>query len=193
MIKLFEPLAREKINKEMARHTDNPEVAEQIAQVVVGAAQQATGIADPLEAVVAAKSEPATVHAVQVSSLDELAKVAPLLDKIAEWDAADHAAGEASRDAASARAKAEGIDMAPALASRAFVVYMVVLGATLTMMGVQMWLSPDKKPAGELVGFFIAVATLGARQWERLFEYRFGTSRSSAAKDVVIGQLARKA
>ena len=57
LIGAFAPLAQEKISKEVARHTSNTAVADQIAQVVVDSAVQLTGKTDPIEAV-SATDEP---------------------------------------------------------------------------------------------------------------------------------------
>lgn len=65
LIDIFAPLAREKIQKEIGRHTDKPEVAEQVTTAVIEAAKLATGKADPIEAVAAARANPAAVQTVQ--------------------------------------------------------------------------------------------------------------------------------
>ena len=192
LIDVFTPLAKEKIQKEIGRHTDNPEVAAQVATAAVETAKALTGKADPIDAVAEVKKDPALVQQVETSALDELTKLGPLLERLHAMDRQDRADNEASMNAAAARAREEADDMAPKLVDRAFVVYMTVFVSTLLMIGLQMFFAQDHKPAGELVGFFIAVATLGARQWEKLFDYRFGSSRGSSAKDAVIAQVSQR-
>lgn len=192
LIQAFAPLAREKLEKEMARHTDRPEVAGQIAQTLVSAAQAATGRHDPVDAVSVARGNPDVMHTVQSTALDELAKLAPMLDRLAAMERQERQDIEASRDAAARRASAEG-DMAPELLSKGFVIYMSVFGATILAIVLQIMLTNDNKPSGELVGLFIALATMGVKQWEKLYDYRFGSSQNNKAKDVVIERLSSKA
>ena len=102
LIQAFAPLAREKVEREIARHTDNPAVAEQVASAVIDAAKAATGQADPIAAVAAVKADPAAQAAVQESTLDHLELMAPVLDRLAAMDAAEWSAEESSRTAAAA-------------------------------------------------------------------------------------------
>lgn len=192
LVNVFAPLVREKVNKEMSRHTDSPQVAEQIAQSVVTAAQAVTGIADPLEAVVAAKANPEMVQAVQTSVLDDLAKMAPLLDKIAEWDKAAWQAEEASRDAASARAANDPHDQDQFL-TRAIVALLVgLLIAIGALIAAMTYLKADAGTIGTLVGLFAATGGVIVGKFGTRYDHRYGSSRSSGAKDVTIGQLARR-
>ena len=53
------PLAKEKISKEIARHTDRPEVADQVSTAIIESVKKATGKDDPIAAVAAAQENPA--------------------------------------------------------------------------------------------------------------------------------------
>jgi muramidase (phage lysozyme) len=190
MIDAFTPLAREKLTKEMARHTDDSEVASQIATGIIDTAKALTGKDDPIEAVVAARAEPEIVQQVQANALDTLDRMAPLLDKIAEWDQQEWSAEEASKDAAAARRRLEEYDMAkPLLIGSLGVVLMLILfvgGVAIVQLvktdeiNTEIWAAMTG-----LIGW--ATAKAGS-----LFDYRFGTSRSSGAKDVVIGELSKR-
>jgi hypothetical protein len=109
------PIVTEKITKEIGRHTDRPEVAEQISTALVEAAQKATGIEDPLEATVAAKTDPEAMQRVEQSILERLAGMAPLLQQLELADQQRHDADERSRAAAAARAPVSDWDMTPVL------------------------------------------------------------------------------
>lgn len=189
LIDAFSPLAREKVRKEIARHTDSPEVADQVAASVIETVKVATGKNDPIEAVALAKAAPVVMQQAEASALDTLDRLAPLLDKLAGWDKQAWDASEASQDAAARRAAEEPWDMARLLVLGAFA---LLGGLVLFVCGiatVQAWRGDIKaevwaQVAG-LIGFATGVGTT-------MFAYRFGTSRSSAAKDVVIAELQRR-
>lgn len=82
LIDVFTPLAKEKITKEMARHTDKPEVAEQIAATLIEGAKTLTGKTDPVAAVAAARDNPATVQKLEDSALADLDRLLPLLERL---------------------------------------------------------------------------------------------------------------
>lgn len=188
LVDIFAPLAKEKIQREISRHTDNPEVAAQVAAAAIETAKAVTGKADPIEAVAEVRKDPALVEQVQASALEELAKLAPVLDRLAELDRQGWQAEEESRAAAARRAADEPWDMTPWLVAGAF----AVLGSLLLFVGaiaVVQAARGDIKPevwaqiAG-LIGFATGVGTT-------IYAYRFGTSKSSSAKDAVISTMAR--
>lgn len=190
LIDAFAPLAREKITKEIARHTDSPQVADQVAAAVIETVKTATGKSDPIEATAAAKADPAVMQAAEASALDTLDRLAPLLDKLAAWDKGAWDAEEASRSAAAERAHADGYDMAQPLLIGSFVLVACLIICVFAVIGVQMW-------KGSKVDTEVWAALTGLIGWATakagsIYDYRFGTSRSSAAKDVVIGELSRR-
>lgn len=193
LIDIFSPLAKEKVQRELGRHA-TPEVAEQVATAAVEAAKEATGRSDPVQAV-AAVTEAAQagnttiVQQIEASALDTLDRLAPLLDKVAKWDADSRMADEASMDAASRRASGESWDMAPTLIYGAFGMLGGLVLFVCAVAAIQAW-NGDIKPevwaqVAGLIGFATGVGTT-------IYAYRFGTSRSSAAKDLVIGELSRR-
>jgi putative chitinase len=189
MIEAFTPLAREKLTKELDRHIDNPEAVAPIVNGVIDAAKAMTGKADPIEAVVAAKGEPEIAQQVESDALATLERMAPMLDKLAQWDRESREMDEGSREAASKRASGETWDMARPLVFGAF----AMLGGLVLFVcaiAVIQALKGDIKPevwaqVAGLIGFATGVGTT-------IYAYRFGTSRSSAAKDVMIGELTRR-
>lgn len=188
LVDIFAPLAKEKIQREISRHTDNPEVAAQVAAAAIETAKAVTGKADPIEAVAEVRKDPALVEQVQASALEELAKLAPVLDRLAELDRQGWQAAEDSRAAAARRAADEPWDMTPWLVAGAFAVLgslLLFVGAIAVMQAARGDIKPEvwAQIAG-LIGFATGVGTT-------IYAYRFGTSKSSSAKDAVISTMAR--
>lgn len=188
----FSPLAREKLVGALDRHTSNPAVAQQIADNVLTAVKSATAQADPVIAVAQAKQDPIIAERVEVDSLAVLDKLAPLLDKIAAHELATWAAEDAGRDAAGVRGRADERDLAPLLAWGSLTLVAAIICGLFVIMGFQVVESPNREPSvamltlvGPLLGSVFAA-------FAAVFAYRFGTSRSSAVKDLTVEQLSRR-
>jgi muramidase (phage lysozyme) len=190
MIDAFTPLAREKLTKEMDRHTDNPEVASQIANGIIDTAKAMTGKSDPIEAVVAARAEPDIIAQAEADALDTLDRMAPILDKIAELDKQSWSAEEASRDAAAARRRLDEYDMAKPLLFGSMGVVLALIIFVGAVAVVQLVMTGEIKT--EIWAALTGVIGWATAKVGSLFDYRFGTSRSSGAKDVVIGELSKR-
>ncbi len=178
----FAPLAQEKLTKELGRHTDRPEVAAQISQAAVSAAMALTGKPDPVEAVMTAKADPVIIQQVQTSTLDELEKLAPLLERMAALDAAQFQAEEASREAAERRAQASSNDQDPFLTRSIvqMVVGILIGGAVLT--GFLAWLKVDVQV---ILGALIALIGAVSGKFQTRYDHRYGSSAGSANKDAI--------
>lgn len=187
LIGAMAPLATEKLTKEIERHTDKPEVAQQIATAIIDTAKAATGKDDAIEAVAAAKADPAAMAQVQASALDVLDRLAPLLDKMAQWDQASWAAEEASRAAARQHNDGEQllIDL-PWLKLKFIQVLSLVFVSYSGWFVTVNW--KDLTP--ELRGAVITLMVIAG--WNGVRDYWMGSSRSSSAKDAVIGELSRR-
>jgi len=183
----FAPLAQEKLAKELARHTGSPQVAEQVATAMIETVQAATGKADPIEAVAAAKANPAVMQQAQDSALDTLDRLAPLLDKIAQWDQAAWAAEEASRSAARQHNDGEQL-----LFDSPWLKLKFLHLLSLAFVSFSGWFVTtnwrDLTP--ELRGAVITLMVIAG--WNGVRDYWMGSSRSSSAKDAVIGELSRR-
>lgn len=193
LIQAFAPLAREKIAKEIGRHTNDTATSQQIADNLLGVVQQVTGKPDPVEAVAAAKADPALAEKVQAATLDALAQLAPLLDKLAAHDLAVWQAEESGRDAAGVRGRADGDnDIGPLLVQSVVGIVVGVLVMLGAIMGIQTWFNDQHEPStsmltlvGPLIGaIFGALGTMVA--------YRFGTTRNNSIKDITVEQLSRR-
>lgn len=191
LLSVFQPLVREKVAKEVNRHTDDPTVGKAIADGLINKAIELTGKSDPVEAIAAAKNNAAIVQQLETTALETLERLAPFLDKLHAYSKDEWAADEASRAAAAARYQGAAFDPAPMIVNRLFWLLVGLLIATGALIGIQMWFADDHKPAGELVGLFIGLATLVGQKISTIVDNRFGSSASSAAKDATIQQLAR--
>jgi hypothetical protein len=189
LIDIFAPLAKEKITKEIARHGVDSAAAGQITQGLLDAAQKATGKDDPLEAVVAAKADPAIVQTVQAATLAKIDDLAPLLDKLAAADAQEWTAEETSRDAATARAKGDPNDQDPFLTHSIVGMLCALLLVIGGLIGLFAYLKVD---TGTLVGLFATIAGGVAAKFSTRYDHRYGSSRSSGEKDALISQLSQR-
>ena len=194
LIKGFQPLAQEKIAKEVARHTSNPETAKQVSTAltdgVVALAQQLTEKADPVEAVLVAKSNPAIMQQIEVGTMARLDELAPFLDKIHGYERDEWTASEDSMDRAAARVTAGGIDFGAILVWWSVAAGSVILVSLMALAGVYAW---KGSALPEMLLTLIVQTVTGILGFiALLFAYRFGTSRSSGAKDELVAQLASR-
>lgn len=189
LIGAFAPLAQEKISKEVARHTSNTAVADQIAQTVVNSAVQLTGKTDPIEAVAAAKSQPEVIQKIEADALETIDRLAPVLDKMAGWDKQAWDASESSADAAAARAHGDPNDQDAYLTRSVvrLVVGILIGGAVLT--AVLAYLKTDVQV---ILGALLALVGSIGGKFQTRYDHRYGSSRSSSSKDVVIAELNRR-
>lgn len=187
LISIFAPLAAEKIQREIGRHTDNPEIAEQVATAAVEAAKAATGLSDPIEAVAAAKTDPAVMAKVEQSALDRLSAMAPALNQLAELEAKAWAAEEASRDSA----RQHNADD-PLMIDAPWLKLKFIHILSLALVGFSGWFVTENWGGltPELKGAVITLMIIAG--WNGVKDYWMGSSRSSAAKDVVIGELSKR-
>lgn len=192
LLEMFEPLAREKATKELSRHTD-PAVAAKIADNMINKARELSGLADPVLAVSSVMQDPAKVALVQADVLDDLERMAPMLERIHAQQKDEWTAEEASRDAAAVRAKAEPWDMTKVLVLSMLV--MVGLSAVFlfALASYQAVSLASKEPTALVWSSIVYMLGVITGIWLTVIAYRFGSSRSSAAKDVQINELSRRA
>lgn len=189
----FKPLVDEKIQKEIGRHTDNPEVSQQIAASLLDKAAELTGKTDPVEAVVAAKADPQIIQQLEDHTLDHLEKMAPLFDKLAANDAQTWATERADQDAAAVRARGDAFDMTPWLMGGALAALLLMIALVGFIVVYQVIYSQDHSADtaawAALTGLigFITGAMVSA-----IYSYRFATTRNSSANQAVMAELARR-
>jgi putative chitinase len=188
----FVPLAKEKLTKELARHTDHPEVATQVATATIEAVQRLTGKADPIEAVMAAKANPAVMAEVQDTALAELDKFMPILERAAIIDRNVFADEEASRDAAARRAAGQGNDQDRYLTVSIVWIMVGLMVMLAVLMGVLAWMKVGDTVLMGVFGLFNAAGMIAVSKFGTRYDHRYGSSAGSAAKDVVVEQLSRR-
>lgn len=198
LITLFEPLAREKVQREIGRHTDRPEVAEQIAAAVVDAAKVATGKADPVQAVATAAEahqagDSTGVQAAQQGALDTLDRLAPLLERVHQWQMQGRAADEASLDAASRRAVTLAGDRVflrfGSVLQLSFIEALSLILLAISAGGA-LWLGLAGKLNDQLLGAIVTLMLIAGYTGVR--EFWLGSSRGSDSKQMVLDELARR-
>jgi len=198
LIDLFEPLAREKVQREIGRHTDRPEVAEQIAAAVVDAAKVATGRSDPVQAVAAAAEahqagDTTGVQAAQQGALDTLDRLAPLLERVHQWQMQGRAADEASLDAASRRAVTLAGDRVflrfGSVLQLSFIEALSLILLAISAGGA-LWLGLAGRLNDQLLGAIVTLMLIAGYTGVR--EFWLGSSRGSDSKQMVLDELARR-
>lgn len=169
----------------------------QFVQVIMTTALQVAGHQAPATATdqekVAATAkvlaDPALLQSVQEDAVDHFAKISPMLDRLAEYQKQEWDADEASMSAAAAR-NASTWDM-----TRTLVLW--ALGATsvivVGLMGMAIAYAVRGTALPEMLLTLIVQTVTGILGFAALlFAFRFGSSRSSAAKDETMAQLAVK-
>lgn len=89
VIDIFTPLAKEKINKELARHSDSPEVVEKMTNAVIQTVQQVTGQTDPIQAVAEFQKAPELIQQVESQTLASIDQVLAVYREVRQMDRED--------------------------------------------------------------------------------------------------------
>ena len=199
LIGAFAPLAQQKLSQALDKHGGDPTAAGAIVNGVMDAVAQATGTDaqtlrnDPkaaIAAVNAVQNDPVKIEQVQNASLDVLDKLAPVLDKLHQYSKEEWAAEEASRDAGSRRAKIdESVDQDRMITVSLVVMVLGILALLSAGMGALIYFD---QPYGEFLSLFSGAVGVVLGKFGTRIDYRYGSSRSSSAKDTVIQQLSKK-
>jgi muramidase (phage lysozyme) len=185
VLNLFAPRAQAALQKVTQQP---PDVVQGFVQSLFDKLGQLTGQTDPIQATAAITKDPAAdkVADLQEHALDYLDKLGPVLDKLAGFDAQAWQAEESSRDGAAARALRQQEAGSPwtnptfIIAIAVMVLVSVVVGAVLFKGG----FSTDMQ--AYVIGAIVGSSLTG------VLGFYFGSSRSSSAKDVLIGEMARQ-
>lgn len=189
LIGVFAPLAQEKITKEINRHTDQPQVGEQIATALIESAKTLTGKPDPIAAVAAAREDPAIVAKLQADALADIDKLLPVLDKLTALEQGAWAAEEESRRNADERAHLAEVDQDPFM-TRAIV--WLLAGVLIGGSALTLALSALDVDVQNIIGALILLIGIVGGKFGTRYDHRYGSSRGSAAKDVITAELARR-
>lgn len=202
----FSPLIKEKITKEVDRHTDTPGVGAAIADAlntaILGKAKDLTGRSDELEAAAVVIQPQNTVKLQQVeeaavdATAERLKQLAPLLDKSMEYDRALWAAQVEGKNAASSRYIAEkqagGWDMTPALiymgGGTACILVLALLGAI-----VYQGTTGDREIDQGMIGLAGPILAIAIGVWREVFAYRFDGNKEASAQTQAVLNLSEAA
>jgi hypothetical protein len=197
LFQAISPVIKEKIAKEVDRHTDTPgvgqAVADSLSEAIIGKAQQLTGKADPLEAVALVRQQPELVDQVaavaQQSVAAKLEEWAPLLDKMAALDATRWDKEREGRDAAAKRALAERWDMTPWLvgfAGMGTTVCSALLLAAIVYQSIAKTIDPV------LLGLAGPLLAITFAAWKAIFDYRFDGTKESGEQSKALTDVIRQ-
>jgi muramidase (phage lysozyme) len=185
LISMFAP----KLGVQVGKVISSPE-GQPLLNTILSIAKTETGQASDKAALVMAAESPAVVAKIESAADDWLDKMAPALDRIAALEAADFAATEKSKDAAQARWVGQDFDPAPmltyfSLATVGLLTLFLCAWISIQLLyekgvGVEMWAALTG-----MIGWITAKAG-------SIYDNRFGTTRQSAAKDVVISEMAAR-
>ena len=192
-ITALSPLLQEKITKTIGKHTDDPKVAAEIGKSLSDAVMETTklvtGKSDDLEAVAVMRRDPVMVAKVEAAVTSKLAEIAPYLDKVSELEARERADTIVAQDAAAARNRAEAWDMTPWLVG--FMGGMVLLVVGFFGAVAIMDMVKNGKVATEVWAALTGVSGTLLGILGTIYAYRFASTQQSAAKNAIIGEIAR--
>jgi hypothetical protein len=217
LAEVFSPLLRGKLTQALDKQVKDPAMSQQMAgqimDIVKQAASQsgmipqqppAAGVPpttpttpvytppstiDPVVAVGVVKSSPMLIQQVEQQLGDYFDRMAPVFDRIEKMEQGAWAASEDSMDRAAARAKGEADMGTPLLYISAGLVGLLVVFAC-AIAGWQV--VKDGTPSTEVWAQIAGLIGFGTGVWVTIVSYRFGTSRGSSAKDVVIAEMAAR-
>lgn len=190
VLQLFQPRVAAPIQKLTGQDADTAmplllDLFSKIAQTfgVVPAGQQITTPAQAVQAAAAVQTAtPEQIKEIEQHALDYLDKVAPMLDRLAQYDAAQWRAAMEGRDAASARAARDRTDLGPFLAKVTAAIALLVVVASIGAVAAQVALTSDHEPTVGLIGLVGPLITLALKLFADVVAYRFdGTPTSNAA------------
>jgi len=217
LFQVFSPLLQSKLSTALNKETQDKPMADTMAQQILAIVQQvaaqagvplatdaaagtatapkpaappANDLVAAADAIAKVKASPALVAKAEAEIEDWLAKVSPLVDKVAEFERAAWQASEESMDRAAARGASGSNDDWMALA---LIGGMLAMAGTLILfiLGIavaQVWQSgtPSTEVWAAVTGLIGSVFGIAGG----VFAYRFGTTRQSTAKDITSAALA---
>jgi len=219
LFSVFAPLAQAKLNEALNKQVKDPVMSSQMATELMNIVKQAAGmtgvapqtppIAQPVappaaqdialrqaeeisqaaQAVAAVKANAALAEQVQQSMLDYLDRIAPMIDRIGDLEQRAWASSEASMAAAAQRVADDPNvwDARRVLIGSSVIGVAILLLFVCGVLGVQVY-------RGIEVGVEVWAALTGLIGWVTakagtLWDYYFGSSRQSTAKDTAIAEL----
>jgi uncharacterized membrane protein len=210
LFEAFSPLVRAKVTKALDKQGVDPTASGQVADRLMGIVQNVAAQAvpqptvtgapaaaaggDPVVAVAAVKSDPALLAQAQAQMSDYIDQIAPMLDRIDRLEQAGWNASEESMDRAASRASNTTND--DWMAKSLVVGMLIACGLLVLFLGgvaiTQIVILPSHTPTTEVWAAITgAIGTLFGLL-AAIVAYRFGTSRTSSAKDFAIAELSTR-
>lgn len=145
---------------------------------------------DPVVAVGIVKSNPALLAAAEVQIGERLAAVLPAIQRLDEMERSAFRDSEDSRNAAAERARIDPNDQGTVLIYGA----LVLIGALILFVcAVAGWqVVKTNSPTTEVWAAITGLIAFATGVVTTIYGYRFGSSRQSGAKDVLIAEMSRK-
>jgi hypothetical protein len=143
------------------------------------------------EAVAIVKNDAALRAKAEMAVLDYLEKLGPLIDKVAALEKESWAAEESSRDAAMRRAQQDTVDLGKPIAMYVLIGFAVVMIGLLAALLFYIWRNPGDPPDPTLVSLLAGAVGVIISKLNTIVDYRFGSSRGSAAKDIMMQEMSR--
>lgn len=178
------PAVQAKIDKEVARHDGQPEVAKQISDAIVAAAQQATGQAEPLQAAAAVQRDQAAAQRASTAVDAKFSDMLPLFDAIDQMEQKVFEAREAAVKAAREFNRDE-----PDIINTKWVKLKFIHLLSIGLVSWSAWFASTKWDSlgeqfkGAVIMLMIIAGYIGVK------DYWMGSSRGSATKDAQNAQL----
>lgn len=173
LIDVFAPVVRDKLTKEMSRHTE-PQVAAQVAENVLEVAKSITGRSDPVEAVAAVKADPDLRAEVERRTIEQMERMLPLLERIHTLD-----------QAAIASARAFNAAEPPVIATRwVRVRFIHLLSVAFVAFAGWFVVSVWETLTPELRGAVVTLMVIAG--WNGVRDYWMGSSEGSAQKTALL-------
>lgn len=201
LIDAFTPLAREKLQKEIGRHTNDPQIQSAVTDGVINAVAAAvkqpaeTLKRDPQAAIAAVaqvQKDPAAMAQIEQDTVAHVQALQPVLDQLAKAQQAEWDAGVQGKNAAAERAAKDKWDMTPWLVGFAGAGNVILDVGLLVGLGYAFFGSAKPEVATAIVGLAGPLLMASKKAWQEIFAYRFDSTPNSAAKDQIIAELAKK-
>lgn len=187
LVSAFAPLLKEKLTREIDKHSDTPGIGSQISDVIINKAVEISGKKDPLEAVAVVRQNPEMIKQVEETVDDHLVKMQPFFDKLAQLESSQHSEYMASQEAAAHRINTDWLRKILVNANLRNLGAAVIGVVAITI--VQTILSTDHKPLSELLLLLTAIVTTFINTYSKQNDFGFGSSPGSEAKNAMISEL----
>ncbi len=213
LAEIFSPLVRAKLTKALDKTTGDPTISGQIADRVIGLAQQAAAqvipgaappptvsgapaspaAVDPVVAVGTVKSNPALAAQVEAQVASYLEQIGPALDRIERMEQAAWRATEDSATAAAARHAALPPDAWDMTRTLVFGMLGWIAFLTIFVCVIAAWQTyVNKAPSTEVWAAITGLLGTAGGIVVTIVAFRFGYSRQSGAKDALLSELATR-